>query len=78
MENIDFELIKSVIKTKRDLENANKNFEMAEEELIDYYSYQIKANKAKLSYLIKEAKNKGFELDMINELKIKIQERQVI
>ncbi len=78
MENIDFELIKSVIKTKRDLENANKNFEMAEEELIDYYSYQIKANKAKLSYLIKEAKNRGFELDMINELKIKIQERQVI
>ncbi len=78
MENIDFELIKSVIKTKRDLENANKNFEMAEEELIDYYSYQIKANKAKLSYLIKEAKNKGFELDMINELKIKIQERQAI
>lgn len=78
MENIDFELIKSVIKTKRDLENANKNFEMAEEELIDYYSYQIKANKAKLSYLIKEAKNKGFELDMINELKIKIQEKQAI
>ena len=78
MENIDFELIKNVIKTKRDLENANKNFEMAEEELIDYYSYQIKANKAKLSYLIKEAKNKGFELDMINELKIKIQERQAI
>ena len=78
MENIDFELIKSVIKTKRDLENANKNFEMAQEELIDYYSYQIKANKAKLSYLIKEAKNKGFELDMINELKIKIQERQAI
>lgn len=78
MENIDFELIKSVIKTKRDLENANRNFEMAEEELIDYYSYQIKANKAKLSYLIKEAKNKGFELDMINELKIKIQEKQAI
>lgn len=78
MENIDFELIKSVIKTKRDLENANKNFEMAEEELIDYYSYQIKANKAKLNYLIKEAKNRGFELDMINELKIKIQERQAI
>ncbi|MGN1310418.1 MAG: DUF2508 family protein [Clostridia bacterium] len=78
MENIDLELIKSVIKTKRDLENANKNFNIAEEELIDYYSYQIKANKAKLSYLIKEAKKQGYELDMINELKIKIQEKEAI
>lgn len=78
MENIDLDLIKSVIKTKRELENANKNFEMAEEELIDYYSYQIKANKAKLSYLIKQAKSKGCELDMINELKIKLQEKEAI
>ena len=78
MENIDLELIKSVIKTKRDLENANKNFNIAEEELIDYYSYQIKANKAKLSYLIKEAKKQGYELDMINELRIKIQEKEAI
>ena len=78
MENIDLELIKSVIKTKRDLENANKNFGIAEDELIDYYAYQIKANKAKLSYLIKQAKEQGYELDMINELKIKIQEKQAI
>lgn len=78
MENIDLELIKSVIKTKRDLDIVSTNFEQAEEELIDYYSYQIKANKAKLSYLIKEAKNQGFELDMVNELKIKLQEKEVI
>ena len=78
MGDIDLELIKCVIKTKRDLENASKNFNMAEAELIDYYAYQIKANKAKLSYLIKEAKQKGYELDMINELKIKMQERQAI
>ena len=78
MEKIDLELIKSVIKTKQDLENAINNFNIAEAELIDYYAYQIKANKAKLSYLIKEAKEKGYELDMLNELKIKIQERQAI
>ena len=78
MENIDLELIKSLIKTKRDLENASKNFNIAEAELIDYYAYQIKANKAKLSYLIKEAKQKGYELDMINELKIKLQEKEAI
>ncbi len=78
MEKIDLELIKSVIKTKMELENASKNFEIAEEELIDYYSYQIKANKAKLSYLMKQAKEQGYELDMINELKIKIQEKEAI
>ena len=78
MEKIDLELIKTVIKTKRDLENASKNFDIAEADLIDYYAYQIKANKAKLSYLIKEAKEKGYELDMLNELRIRIQERQAI
>lgn len=78
MEKIDLELIKSVIKTKRELENASKNFDIAEEELIDYYSYQIKANKAKLSYLMKQAKEQGYELDMINELKIKMQEKEAI
>lgn len=69
---VDFELIECILKTKKDLEIANKNFEQAEDEMIDYYSYQIKANKAKLDYLIKEVKEKGFSLDMINELKIRI------
>lgn len=78
MEKIDLELIKSVIKTKRELENASKNFDIAEAELIDYYVYQIKANKAKLSYLMKQAKEQGYELDMINELKIKMQEKEAI
>ncbi len=78
MEKIDLELIKSVIKTKRELEIANQNFNIAEGELIDYYSYQIKANKSKLSYLMKQAKEQGYELDMINELRIKTQEKEVI
>lgn len=78
MENIDLEFIKSIIKTKRELEIANKNFDIAEAELIDYYSYQIKANKAKLSYLIKEAKKNGYSVDMINELKAQIIEKEAI
>lgn len=77
MEKIDLELIKSVIKTKKELENASKNFDVAEDELIDYYSYQIKANKAKLSYLMKQAKEQGYKLDMINELQIKMQEEAI-
>ena len=78
MDNSDLEFIKSIIKTKRELEIANKNFDIAEAELIDYYSYQIKANKAKLSYLIKEAKKNGYTVDMINELKAKIIEKEAI
>ena len=78
MENIDIEFIESIIKAKRELDVANKNFEIAEAELIDYYSYQIKANKARLSYLIKLAKQKGYELNMINELKVRILEREAI
>lgn len=64
------ELIISIIKTKRELESNNKNFEYAEEGLIDYYSYQIKADQAKLSYLIKIAKVKGIELDMIGDIEL--------
>lgn len=67
----DLELIISILKTKQDLNLAHKNFEFAEEGLIDYYSYQIKANQTKLDYLMKKARKKGIALDMINEMYIK-------
>lgn len=53
------ELLINIIKTKKDLDDSNNNFEYAENELIDYYTYQIKANKTKLDYLIKKAQSKG-------------------
>lgn len=65
------ELLINIIKTKKDLDDSNNNFEYAENELIDYYTYQIKANKAKLDYLIKKAQSKGIILDCINELEIR-------
>lgn len=63
------ELIKSIIKTREELKIANKNFEYAQEDLVDYYAYQIKANQAKLDYLIKLAKEKKIQVDMINDIK---------
>lgn len=63
------ELIKSIINTREELKIANKNFEYAQDELVDYYSYKIKANQAKLDYLIKMAKAKGIEVDMISDIK---------
>jgi len=75
-EEKDLELIISVLKTKQELNIAHKNFEYAEEGLIDYYSYQIKANQTKLDYLMKKARKKGIALDMINEMYIKNKKAQ--
>lgn len=74
----EIELLKSIIDTKRELVIADRNFECAEEELVDYYSYQIKASKAKLDYLIKQVKAKGIEVDMINNLQIGLEETEAI
>lgn len=70
-EELDIELIKSIIKTKRDLENSNRNFDFAEGELIDYYLYEIKANQSKLNYLLKKAKKNGLTIDRIKEIEIR-------
>ena len=64
------ELLKSIMKAKQELQVANENFEGAEDDLIDYYSYQIKASKAKLNYLIKQVKQKKMSLDMRNNTSI--------
>ena len=64
------ELMISVIETKRELEMANKNFEIAEQGLIDYYIYQIKACKLKLNFLMEKAKNTGISLNMIEQMKL--------
>lgn len=65
------ELILSVIKTRNDLENARKNYEFAEENLIDYYLYEMKANQSKLDYLINKAKQLGVELDLASSYVLK-------
>lgn len=65
------ELIVSIIKTKRELEKCNRNYEFAKDELIDYYLYLIKASQAKLDYLIKKAKINGISLERINEIEIR-------
>ena len=68
----EIELIKTIIKTREELKAANHNFEYAKDDLVDYYTYQIKANQAKLDYLIKLAKSKGIEVDMINDMKFSL------
>ena len=52
----EIELIRNIIKTREELKDNNKNFEFAENDLVDHYIYEIKANQSKLDYLIKLAK----------------------
>lgn len=65
----EVELIRNIIETREELKNDNRNFELAEMDLVDYYIYHIKANQAKLDYLIKLAKANGITMDRINQLK---------
>ena len=74
----EIELIKTIIKTREDLKIANHNFEYAKDDLVDYYTYQIKANQAKLDYLIKLAKSKGIEVDMINDMKFSLWNEEAV
>ena len=75
--NKEIELIKSIIKTREELKNNNKNFEFAELDLVDYYIYQIKANQAKLNYLFKLAKAKGITIDSINQIEYSNYEEEI-
>ena len=68
----EVELMITIIETKEMLNNARSNFEYAEDDLIDYYTYQIKAHQSKLDYLIKIAKRKGIVLSRVNELKTRL------
>ena len=68
----EIELMQTIIETKEKLKVARSNFEYAEDDLIDYYTYQIKAHQSKLDYLIKVAKRKGIVLSRVNEVKVRV------
>ena len=73
-------LLRNIVKTRRELEFANNNYQFAESDLIDYYIYEIKANQAKLNYLIKMAKIKGLNVHFIKDLeyRLSVDEENVI
>ncbi len=77
-EERNIELMKSIIRAKRNLEMAGNNYNYAEGELIDYYAYQIKAEQSKLNYLLKKVKNKELALDMIEEIELRLSEYRAI
>ena len=71
------QLMISIIKTKKELDVASKNFEFADSDLVDYYIYEIKAHQAKLNYLIKVAKTKGINVDFIKDIEYRTWDEEV-
>ena len=57
------ELIESIKFVKKSLDNMYKNLEFADGDLIDYFTYKIKAEESKYNYLIKKAKNKNLKFE---------------
>lgn len=66
------ELIKSIFTAREELNQLSKNFEYADKDMIDYYTYQLKANQSRLDYLIRFAKSKGISIDRIEAIKMKL------
>lgn len=58
----DEELLRNIKTVKKSLGNMYNNLQFADSDLIDYYTYQIKAEEAKYNYLIKQAKKKNLNI----------------
>lgn len=58
----DEELLKNIRVVKDTLSNMYNNLQFADSDLIDYFTYQIKAEEAKYNYLIKQAKKKNLNI----------------
>lgn len=59
----DEELKESIKNVNTTLMNMHKNLQFANSDLIDYYTYQIKAEEAKYNYLIKLAKKRNLNIN---------------
>lgn len=58
----DAELLDSIKEVKNALLNMHNNLQFANSDLIDYYTYQIKAEEAKYNFLIKQAKKRNLNV----------------
>ena len=58
----DEELLEVIKCVKNNLSNMYNNLQYADSDLIDYFTYQIKAEEAKYSYLLKQAKKRNLNI----------------
>ncbi len=67
----DKELMLTILQTKKSIQEASINYEYADGKLIDYFLYTVKAEQAKLDYLIEKAKSKGLTLEITENANLK-------
>ena len=65
------DLMLTILQTKKSIQEANINYEYADGKLIDYFLYTMKAEQAKLDYLIETAKSKGLSLELVENANMK-------
>lgn len=58
----DNELLQNIKEVKLVLNNMHNNLQYAENDLVDYYTYQIKAEEARYCYLLKLAKERDLKV----------------
>lgn len=71
--DIEFDEVTELISMIKDTKNAWNtsilNYEyMTDQELIDYYTYQIKAHQLRFNYLLRKAKEKGITAKLYDGL----------
>ena len=67
----DKELMLTILQTKKSIQEASINYEYTDGKLIDYFLYTVKAEQAKLDYLIEKAKSKGLTLEITENANLK-------
>lgn len=66
------ELMNNILITQKKIKEANINYEYADGELIDYFLYTIKAEQAKLDYLLGKAKLQGITVNIEEKVDFRI------
>lgn len=64
-EEKNYELLQNIREVKNNLQNMHNNMQFADSDLIDYYTYQIKAEESKYNYLIKQAKKRKIDVNFL-------------
>ena len=57
-EQTDIELLSNIEKAKSNLQALYNNIKYIDNDLVDYYAYEVKAEQAKYGYLLKQAKKR--------------------
>jgi hypothetical protein len=64
----NYELLACISDAKKEWSDANTRFEYADkQELVDYYTYKIKACQVRYEYFLKRAKEKGLTVHIENQ-----------